>query len=275
MAARLLVANSSAEKDAAREVEARVFLDAFGNTAEDLEREYGPYAARSRFVAVIDEWDGTALGAGRLIVPDEAGELKTLSDVTGSPWHLSVPDVLREARLAGRPVWDVATLAVDRKSHRGALGAEIMPALCYGLVQYSLLSAADGFVTVLDDRVLRLLRAMGLPWDAMAGATSQSYLGSSASTPCICHIAAIPDGIRARRPDLAPAMADGAFRSIALDPADLLPHRGAPLPEVATNGWQDPPSFVPRDTTDWRPPASRRSAPLSPGGPARSGRAGR
>jgi N-acyl-L-homoserine lactone synthetase len=223
---RLLVADTAEEEEAARVVEARVFAESFGNTAEVMEQEYGRYADRSRFVLVVDDRDGSALGAARLVVPDDTGELKTLTDVTGAPWRLRVPDVLSAAGLSGRPVWDVATLAVDRRRRSGASASEITLALCHGLYRYSRTSGADGLVTILDDRVLRLLRVMGVPWTAMAGAGSRCYLGSPASTPCVCTVDAIATSVRARRPDVASAVLDGALCSITVDPADLHPTRG-------------------------------------------------
>jgi hypothetical protein len=223
---RLLVADTTAQEEAAQAVETQVFADAFGNTAEVMAQEYGHYADRSRFVLVVDDSDGSALGAARLVVPDGTGELKTLTDVAGAPWRLPVPDALRAAGLSGRPVWDVATLAVDRRRRSGASGAEVTLALCHGLYQYSRASGVEGLVTILDDRVLRLLRVMGVPWTAMAGAGSRWYLGSPASTPCICHVSAIEANVRAQRPDVASAVLDGDLRSIAVDPADLHPVRG-------------------------------------------------
>jgi hypothetical protein len=229
MSLRLLVADSAEEKDAAQAVEARVFLESFGNTSDVMAQEYGPYADRSRFVTVIDDSDGSALGVVRLVLPDATGDLKTLTDVARDPWHLAVPDVLRAAGLDDRPVWDVATLAVDRRHRTGASRSEVTLALCHGLYAYSRACGVDGWVTVLDDRVLRLLRMMGVPWAAMAGATSRFYLGSPASTPCVCVIGAIEANMRALRPDVAPAMLDGQLQTIAVDPTDLLPERGAGL----------------------------------------------
>ena len=229
MSLRLLVADTVEEKEAAQAVEAQVFLESFGNTADVMAQEYGPYADRSRFVTVIDDSDGSALGVVRLVLPDATGELKTLTDVAGDPWRLDVPDVLRAAGLADRPVWDVATLAVDRRHRAGASRSEVTLALCHGLYTYSRACGVDGWVTVLDDRVLRLLRVMGVPWTAMAGATSRYYLGSPASTPCVCLIGAIEANMRALRPDVSPAMLDGRLQSITVDPADLRAERGAGL----------------------------------------------
>jgi hypothetical protein len=258
VALRLLVADSPAERDAARDVEGRVFLQAFGNTPEVMEQEYGSYEERSRFIVVIDDATGSALGAARLIVPDD-NPVKTLVDVAAEPWHLDVQDSLRTDGLAGRPVWDVASLAVDRRYRSGAAGAEVTLALCHGLYRYSRASAVDGWVTILDDRVLRLLRAMGIPWTAMAGAGSRHYLGSPASTPCVCHIDAIADSIRARRPELAPALLEGTFRSITLDPADLFPGRGTPVREFAARSAAARAVAARRDTSGWRPPTHRRA----------------
>jgi hypothetical protein len=259
MTLRLLVADSSAERDAACAVEAQVFLQAFGNTPDVMEEQYGPYRDRSRFVTVIDDADGSALGVARLILPADTGPVKTLVDVAGEPWHLSVPDSLRAAGLVGRPVWDVASLAVDRRYRSGAAGSEVVLALCYGLYHYARTSGAHGLVTVLDDRVLRLMHAMGLPWTPMAGATSQNYLGSPGSTPCICLVGSLGESVRALRPDLAPAMVDGIFRSIAVDPAELLPGRGAPLPAVPARSPSNWPATPRRDTSGWKPPTHRHS----------------
>jgi N-acyl-L-homoserine lactone synthetase len=262
MALRLLVADSPAEKDAAREVEAQVFLEAFGNTPETMEQEYGPYADRSRFVTVLDDSTGTAVGAARIIVPDATGEVKTLTDVAAAPWHLPVPDSLRAAGLHGFPVWDSATLAVDPRYRRSAAGAEVTLALVHGLHRYTRLSGIRGAVTVLDDSVLRSVQAIGVPWTPLPGATSRYYLGSPASTPCYLVIGAYAESIRSRCPDLAPALVDGAFRTIDLDPADLLPGRGVPQP-AAPGGGHDRAPAAPDRGAGWAPPAYRGSRRLS------------
>ena len=262
MALRLLIAHTPAERDAARRVEAQVFLQAFGNTPEVMLEEYGPYEARSRFVAVVDDADGSALGTARLILPDDTGTLKTLVDMAGAPWHLSPAAALEAKGLTGRVVWDVATLAVDPRFRSGAAGAEVSLALCHGIWQYSRNCGVDGLVTILDDGVLQLVQAMGLPWFPMAGSTSHPYLGSPASTPCDFLVATAGDHVRATQPELAPALVEGRFRSIALDPADLLPARGGSLPQAAPPEQPDRPSVARRDTSGWRSPAHRRTATL-------------
>ncbi len=247
-----------------------MFLQAFGNTPEVMQQEYGPYDDRSRFVTVIDDSTGRAVGTARIILPDATGEVKTLTDVAGAPWHLSVPDSLRAAGLSGSPVWDSATLAVHPRHRRNATGAEVTLALVHGLWRYTRLSGVRGAVTVLDDHVLASVQELGVPWTPMVGATSQSYLGSPASTPCLLLIESFAESIRARRPELAPCLVDGTFRSIALDPADLLPGRGASVPEIAASSLPSP-AMAPR--SGWRPPAYRRSH-VSSGSPTTTAGAG-
>ena len=259
MALRLLVAHSPEERDAARQVEAHVFLQAFGNTPELLAQEYGPYEARSRFIAVIDDESGSALGAARVIVAD-AGPVKTLVDVAGDPWHLPVAESLGSVGLAPATVWDVASLVVDPRYRAGSAGAELTLALCHGIWRYARDCDAPGMVTILDDRVRRVVRMMGLPWYPMEGAASRSYLGSPASTPCVFVMRTAEDEIRGARPELLPALRDGEFRSITVDPADLLPARGTVLPPPAPADRALPPR---RDTTGWRPPTSRRTGSLA------------
>ena len=255
MALRLLVAQSPAERDAARQVEARVFLQAFGNTPELLAQEYGPYEARSRFVVVLDEQSGCALGTARLIVAG-ASPVKTLVDAAGEPWHLPVADSLGAVGLTPRDVWDVGSLAVDPRYRAGAAGAELSVALCHGLWRYARNCGAPGLVTIVDDRVRRLLRAMGVPWRPMVGAASRPYLGSPASTPCVLVARMAEEKASRARPDLVPALVHGRFRSITLDPADLAPTRGTMVPPTAPA--DRPERTLPcRDTAGWRPPTSR------------------
>ena len=265
MTLRLLVAHTPAERDAARRVEAQVFLQAFGNTPELLEQEYGGYEDRSRFVAVIDDVTGTAVGTARLITAG-ATPVKTLVDVAAHPWQLPVADSLGSVGLAPTTVWDVASLAVDPRYRAGSAGAEVSVALCHGIWRYARNCDVPGLVTILDDRVHRLVRVMGLPWHAMAGATSQPYLGSPASTPCVFVVRTAEAEVYAARPDLAPALDHGIFRSITVDPADLLPTRGTLVEQPAP---ADGPEPLPplRDTTGWRPPTSRRvEQPANPPG---------
>ncbi|TQN37958.1 hypothetical protein FHU33_4635 [Blastococcus colisei] len=61
------------------------------------------------------------------------------------------------------------------------------------------------------------------------------------------------------RPDLALALGHGVFRSIDVDPADLLATRGAVVQDTVAAGRPQRPLPPRRDTTGWRPPTSRRT----------------
>jgi hypothetical protein len=113
-------------------------------------------------------------------------------------------------------------------------------------------------VTILDDRVHRLVRVMGLPWHTMAGAGSHPYLGSPASTPCVFVVATAEAEVYGARPDLAPALDHGVFRSITVDPADLAATRGT-LVELAEHAEPALLEAPRRDTTGWRPPTALRT----------------
>src|SRR6476646_7922731 len=96
--------------DAARDCEASVFLQQYGNTAQQWAEEYGPYDPSSAFIAITDA-QGDAVAAMRLILPGPLG-LKTLADVARPPWNLDGARVARAAGMITTRTWDVATLAV-------------------------------------------------------------------------------------------------------------------------------------------------------------------
>src|ERR1700722_10662684 len=78
----------------ARDLERRVFLDAFGNTPALLAQEYEPYEAASFFVCVIDHRRQVCAAMLRVIVPIENGPgLKSLRDVEPT-WGASASELL-------------------------------------------------------------------------------------------------------------------------------------------------------------------------------------
>jgi hypothetical protein len=163
---------------AARACEADVFLEAYGNTAEELEREYGPYEDATGFITVIDQ-DGEAVAAARFITPGPAG-LKTLNDVGREPWRV---DGLRSARSAGvdpARTWDIATIAVRPGRGRGGLCAS---ALYHGLTCGIYANDVDFVVMIMDSFARQLLDALGMHTHVLPGTSTAEYLGSTASTP--------------------------------------------------------------------------------------------
>jgi hypothetical protein len=189
---------------AARACELEVFESAYGNTADQLEQEYGPYDDASVFIALADD-DGRVLGSCRVITDGSLG-LKTLSDLGREPWRL---DGLRSARAAGidpATTWDIATLGVRGElGHSGVMAAA---ALYHGLVAGGRANGVTTMITIVDERVRTLLHSVGLVTHVLPGASTAEYLGSASSTPSYAHLAAVVDNQRRMSPD--------AYRMITL-----------------------------------------------------------
>jgi hypothetical protein len=181
---------------AARECEAQVFLQAYGNTREQLEAEYAAYEPNSVFVALADE-DDDVLGIVRLLAP--GGRLKTLDDLAGPPWSTDAERAVAAARIDLSSTWDVATIGVRpvQRRHRTRLAF----ALYHSLIVAARANDASSFMAILDERVRRLLDSVGIVMHALPGAEPQPYLGSAASTPVYAHLAPMLERQRRELPD--------------------------------------------------------------------------
>lgn len=181
---------------AVRDCEAAVFLDTYGNSAEQLQEEYEPYERASVFVGVLDG-SGRAVAAARLIRPGDAGQ-KTLVDVSRSPWLV---DGRRAAAAAGLDVsqtWDIATLAVRRGHGRGGL---LAAAVYHGMIQTLRANRARWIVMMMDLRARRLLEMAGLHTRLLPGTRPGPYLGSAATAPLWAELALMLDEQRRLNPD--------------------------------------------------------------------------
>lgn len=193
---RLVLDPQGAELEAALACEADVFLATYGNTPEDFEREYGPYADHTGFMTILDE-GGTALGTARFIAPGPAG-LKTLNDIARAPWNV---DGARSARAAGIDIertWDVATVAVRRAPGRTPLCSA---ALYHGVVTAAQANGIESIVMIMDAYARRLLSAAGLHPNVLPGTGEAEYLGSERSTPLWANLQRMFDHQRRTEPD--------------------------------------------------------------------------
>lgn len=184
------------ELDAALACEAEVFMSTYGNTAEEFDNEYGPYAADTGFMTVLDE-AGMALATTRFIAPGSAG-LKTLNDVARAPWGI---DGARSARAAGidpARAWDIATIAVRRVPGRASLCSA---ALYHGIVTAARANGIDYAVMIMDARARRLLSASGLHPNVLPGTGAGEYLGSAQSTPLWANLERMFDQQRRTNPE--------------------------------------------------------------------------
>jgi hypothetical protein len=185
-----------AVRDAARECEAAVFLDHYGNTVEQWQDEYGPYEPSSTFVAVTEQ-GGDALAMMRLILPSPAG-LKSIADVTREPWSIDGVRAVRAAGMVTAQTWDVATIAVRPGASRGGL---LTSALYRALLLGIRANAARWIVMIMDVRARRVLHMAGLKTQVLPGATIAPYLGSASSVPLWAEVAPMVDNQRRSNPD--------------------------------------------------------------------------
>lgn len=184
--------------DSARDCEAEVFLSAYGNTRQQLADEYDPYEDSTVFLVVADH-HGDVMATVRLLAPGGAAGLKTLVDMGRAPWGVDATRSAAAARLDPASTWEVATLAV-RRGNRGD-HARLSLALYHGLIAVCRANGMSAFVAVLDERVRRLLSAVGLPTQPLPGGRTAPYLGSVASTPVYAHCAPVLDEQRRSFPD--------------------------------------------------------------------------
>jgi hypothetical protein len=214
--------------DAARRCEAEVFLRRFGNTAEQLAVEYGPYDATSVWLAVLDD-DGVAQASGRLIRPGPAG-LKTVNDLQRSPWWVDPAATASRAGVDPAASWESATFAVrDGVRERGY---DAMEALFYGLAVGSLVNEFEAVVAVIDDKVRRLFGAIGLFLHPFPNTRPGPYLGSPRSSALYAFTDEILATQRRVAPDKWRAITTGEGirgidvphpASMVLPPLDLVP----------------------------------------------------
>lgn len=182
---------------AALDCEEAVFLQAFGNSRQQLDEEYGPYGAQSVFLVVCDE-TGLVYGQCRLITPGPSG-LKTLNDVRERPWGLDVARVARIAGIDPSNAWDIATLGV-RSEFRGRSWM-ISLALYHGILRAGRVNGVTTATAILDDPVRQALNQVDYVMPTLPGASTAPYLGSASSTPVYAHSSVVLDAQRRRNPD--------------------------------------------------------------------------
>jgi hypothetical protein len=220
--------------DAARACEEEVFLQAFGNTRDQLEDEYGPYNDQSVFVAVADD-SGEVYGSARLITPGPAG-IKTINDLSREPWQV---DGLRSARAAQIDLdstWDLATCGVRREYRRQ--GLMVAMAMYHAFMKSTRVNEVQTATSMLDEYAYRVLTANGFRFNTLPGARPAPYLGSPKSTPVYGHWADIADAQRRLNPE--------AYRMITMG----IGFDGVALP--AESDWVLRPQLAPVAATERR-----------------------
>ncbi len=169
---------------AARDCEADIFSQWFGNTHEQLAQEYEPYEANSVFLALADERD--AVVACARILTSCRGPLKTIDDVQQPPWAVDAPRSAAAAGVDLARTWDIATMGV--RPGLQADGVRMAFALYHGIITAVRVNNAAAIVAIVDERVRHLLASVGIVMQTLPGTEPAPYLGSPASAPVFARV---------------------------------------------------------------------------------------
>lgn len=166
-----------------RNVERIVFDDAFGNDAEEMQKEYGPFEAASRFFISIDRQTEQPSGVLRVIRNSPLG-LKTLRDSQGKPFFVDIEKARLQPGMSDiDKIQDVGTIAVP-KEHRlkeGPVSILLERALYIDAQQ----NDVEALISIIDHKPLTKLRSkwrgVGIPFTSLGGSKAGPYLGSKKS----------------------------------------------------------------------------------------------
>jgi N-acyl-L-homoserine lactone synthetase len=178
------------------ECEADVFAERYDWPQEETRAFYAPYDASSTYVAVADP-TGVVVAMARYIYPSPAG-LCTVNELAVE-WGVDGNQMLAETGLDLSRTWDVGSVCVRRDARR--YGVMHAAALYHGLLKASAANDVRGFVSLIDERVRRLLGMFGLMVHPIPGATTSQYGGSKATTPVWADMAKFVGDQRRNAPD--------------------------------------------------------------------------
>lgn len=178
--------NDSPYANVARSVEREVFEKYFGNDAEVMTREYGPYEDQSIFFLSIDQDSKAPAGVLRVIENGPSG-LKTLNDLEDAAASdaASMPQITAEEAQRYHGIesfddcWDVGTVAV-RKGYRSDTLTSVQ--LYRALYVSALNEDIEHFISIIAEKPYeKMTKYLGIPFVPLAGSEPFAYLGSEAN----------------------------------------------------------------------------------------------
>lgn len=178
--------------DIARRIECDVFEEFFGNAADVMVSEYGPYEEHSEFLLTVDRTSARAVGALRFITHSERG-FKTLNDIATPPLSISAESIKTAHGIRDwTRCWDIATVAVIPEL-RGEAGGQLVSVALYGhTYALALRSGIEHFIAILDEHAYRqLTRTFAIPFAPILDTAPFSYLGSESSRATYVRLADI------------------------------------------------------------------------------------
>lgn len=163
--------------EAALELEARVFLEWFGNSRKELDEEYGYFAEQTTLILL----EGSDLvGMMRVMLPG-AHEAKTLVDARRPPFAVDVDATLASVGTDSHHVADLVTLAIDSRYRGDGLG----PCLFAGALRAVEAVDVAWAVAMVDCSVRQYLARQGFDLSPFPRSKPQPYLGSPATMPVL------------------------------------------------------------------------------------------
>lgn len=187
-----------------RSIERVVFEKWFGNTAEDMTREYGPYEHQSTFFVAVDTEKAAPVGVMRTIRAHEPGQsLKLLDDVRSSEQEdmqraasFVTDEAMREKHGIEtlENVWELGTIAIlpqYRNSQRSFLQKGVISAQ---LIRAMYLSAraqgVEHMIAAMDVNPYEKMvkKHLGLPYVPLCDSEPFSYLGSDQTLLIYGHV---------------------------------------------------------------------------------------
>ena len=168
-----------------RHIERVRFEKTFGNTADDMAREYGPYEHASTFFISVDREDEAPAGVLRIIRNSAVG-LKTINDVAGPPLHLSKEHIMAYHNIDTLDdCWDIGTVATMPEQPSATASIQAYRAMYLAADRDNV----KHFISVIDAKALSQLSGyLGIPFQALVDTPPFEYLGSDRSQAVYGHV---------------------------------------------------------------------------------------
>lgn len=175
--------------DIARHLELEVFGQQFGNDADCLDREYGPYETSSLFFLVVDLDNGSPAAAMRMIRNSSAG-LKTLVDMADpaiTPTPVAIGEAMRFHGIDDLDrCWDGGS-AVIRRPYRSS--PTVFFALLRAWYAAVIREQIEHFVSILAAPGRRAAeRFLRVPLVPLAGTQPFTYMQATEHLAVYAHI---------------------------------------------------------------------------------------
>jgi hypothetical protein len=150
-----------------------VFAESSGSDTATLIREYVEYRSASLFFLVMDRKTGRPAGAGRVV----EGGGRTLDDAPDRIGR-DLSAIVAAHDLQDGKIWELAPVSVLPGYHGGRAGSTVSSLLYRTILKAGRRAGVRHVVALLDQRALRRMALLGIPFVPMAGSGPFEYRGS-------------------------------------------------------------------------------------------------